>query len=249
MPFFYRMTRAEFIQQLQNLGTLDDLSDEQLSTYINYALNALAQYQPLRYRLIGVNADSDKGVYTNVIPAAAIDVEGVYQSETDVQIEFEVTLDSATDRRQLWLKGVKLPSYIGITTYAGQIQDYSNFYYNSAGQPTQFFGTQAYEKFDVVYTEAPDVEDLNPTQRTAIKAYVEGLGYRFRAGLDENLSDIVDRGPSGESTTFRNSQKAKGYESLAKDCMAEFRRLVIRPHLSVASFGEIQKFWAPGEIS
>ena len=244
------MTRAQFIQQLQNLGTLDDLGDSQLSVYIDYALNALAQYQPLRCRLMGVATDvNTDGFYTDVIPAAAIDVEGVFQHETDVHIEFEVILDSGTDARQLWLKGVKLPSYIGITTYAGQIQDYSNFYHNYAGQPTQFFGTQAYEKFDVVYTEAAAVEDLNPTQRTAVKAYVEGLGYRYRAGLDENLSDIVDRGPSGESTTFRNSQKAKGYASLVKDCMAEFKRLVIRPHFSAGSYGEIQKFWAPGEIS
>ena len=243
------MTRAEFIQHLQNLGTLDGLKDAQLSAYIDHALNALAQYQPRRYRLIGVAADSDNGVYTDVIPAAALDVEGVYQSETDVQIEFEVHLDSVTEGRQLWLKGVKLPSYIGITTYAGQIQDYSNFYYNYAGQATHFFGTQAYEKFDVVYTAPPAVVNLNHTQQTAVKAYIEGLGYRYRAGLDENLSDITDRGPSGESTTFRNSKKAAGYKELAEDCMAEFKRLAIRPHFSSGSFGEIQKFWAPGEIS
>jgi len=249
---FYSMTRAEFIQLLQDLGTLDDLTADQIGAYLDFGLKALAQYQPLRYRLMGVPTDqSNNGIYSNVIPTAAIDVEGVFQYQTDIQIEFEVQIDSVTQARQLWLKGVKLPSFFGITTYAGQIQDYSNDYYpyNYPGQPNRFISRQTYKKFDVVYTAVPTVPDLNHTQETAVKSYVEAEGYGYRAGLDENLSDIVDRGPGGESTTFRNSQKAKGYESLAKDCMAEFKRLVIRPHFSGDSFGEIQTFWAPGEIS
>lgn len=249
---FYSMTRTEFIQHLKDLGTLGDLTDTQIGTYLDFALNALAQHQPLRYRLMGVPTDeSNDGFYTDVIPTAAIDVEGVFQYQTDVQIEFDVVLDSVTQARQLWLKGVKLPSYVGITTYAGQIQDYSNDYYpyNYPGQPTRFISRQTYEKFDVVYTAVPTVEDLNATQETAVKSFVEAEGYGYRAGLDENLSDIVDRGPSGESTTFRNSRKSESYAELAKDCMAEFKRLAIRPHLSAGGFGEIQKFWAPGEIS
>lgn len=246
------MTRTEFIQNLKNLGTLQGLTDAQIGAYLDFALKALSQHQPIRYRLMGVPTDdSNDGIYTDVIPTGTVDVEGVFQYQTDIQIEFEVLLDSRTEDRHLWLKGIKLPSYAGITTYAGQIQDYSNDYYpyNYPGQPKRFVSTQTYEKFDVVYTAVPTVEDLNYTQETAVKSYVESEGYGYRAGLDENLSDIVDRGPSGESTTFRNAKKADGYAKLAKDCMAEFKRLVIRPYLSAGGFGAIQKLWAPGEIS
>ncbi|MDE0400306.1 MAG: hypothetical protein OXL96_21130 [Candidatus Poribacteria bacterium] len=242
------MTRAELLTHLKALGTVDSLTDAQLSAYIDEALNAMAQYQPRRYRLVGVPADNDDGIYSDVIPANAIDVEGVFETETDVKIDFEVV--EKTDGRQLWLKGVRLPSYIGITTYAGQVQDFSDFYYNDAAgySPSRRY-TGSFDAFDVVYTVPIEIVHLKPPHLTAVKCYVEALGYRHAAGLDENLSDIVDRAANGESTTFRQSQKSKNYQMLSEKAMSEFKRVVIRPVFNISSFGEIQKYWSPGEIS
>ena len=250
------MTRDAFLTQLKSLSTLTDVEDARLQAYLGYALHALGQYQPLRYRLVGVPVDGgDNGFYADAIPTEAIDVEAVYQSETDIQIDFEVvqrvTPENTTPQRQLWIKGVTLPAHIGITTYAGQIQDYSRYYYDIEGRSRRqaYYVSGVYDTFDLVYTADQTVETLKPEHLTAVKCFVEAEAHRARAAKDENQADIVDRGPSGESTTFRNSQKSKNSQDLADDAMKEFNRIVIRPFFSAGSFGEIVKLWAPGEIT
>lgn len=243
------MTRAEFITRLKNLPDLSTLTDAVLGAYLETALGVLAQYQPVVYRLVGVPANPDAdGVYENVIPLEAIDVENVYRSKTDVEIEFDVVNVSGAGR-QLHLKGVKLPPWIGITTYAGQIQDYNNFYDNYAGESFYASGL-SFEDFDVVYTADPTIETLSKTMLTAVQKYIESESYRVRSSAEAQRSEIVDRDVTGASTTYRSGRNASvSYVALAKECMDEFKSIVRRPVLDVGRYGEIQKLWAPGEIS
>ena len=245
------MTRAEFVEQLKNFHPIEGLDDAALDAYIDTALGALSLHQPRIYRLVGIPAQSDNGgLYKDVIPADAVDVEAVYQHNSDVQIEFDVfEVDGAG--RQLQLKGVKLPSWVGITTYAGQIQDYNNYHDNDyADRPANFFGGLSYDKFDMVYTTEQTIEGLDKTLLVAVQKYIESESYRARASAESSRSEIVDRDITGASTTYRSGRNAgMSYAQLAKDCMAEFNSLVQRPFLSVGRYGEIQKLWVPGEIS
>lgn len=251
------MTRDAFLTQLKGLSTLTDVEDARLEAYLGYALHALGQYQPLRYRLVGIPSDTgDDGFYPEAIPMDAIDVEAVFQSESDIKIDFEVvhraTPDAPMPTRQLWLKGITLPSYVGITTYAGLVQDYGQYYYDDQGYSRREarYVSGIYDKFDIVYTAEQTVETLKGEYLTAVKCFVEAEAHRARAAKDENQSDIVDRGPSGESTTFRNSKKSENSQRLANAAMDEWNRIVVfRPFFNVAGYGEVQKLWSPGEIT
>ena len=79
-----------------------------------------------------------------------------------------------------------------------------------------------------------------------LRLYAEGEAYDTQSSMSSNSSDLVDREPSGASTTIRRSQSSSSYQKLADRRKMSFRKEIIRPYGTRDGYGIIEMLWSQG---
>ena len=233
-------TRNEFITRLKRLSATKGLDTETLEDYIDDALMELGQYLSDSVLLKKVPVDRNSDGYYDV-PTGAVTVTKLFVHGTDIEINFQVEQDAATNQRKIRVGSIERPQwlFVGGDYAAPNYSVNENTFANSSRRGVH----DGYDYFDIEFLRAPMFETLTRADIRTLQLYVEHLGYEQKAGEVENLVDITDTDPSGDATTIRQSAIGRQFMNLAKGKMEAFEKRAIRPYGTRDTTGRIEFFY------